>query len=128
MLERWVLTGPEISRIIEQFEDVENLEDIADLLPHHEEEQTSQQRFRLQVTDLVDVLVNKGNPFDKHSEDLATLDNKMCESKTVSDSVHLIECKGKKQYNADTRLVVRVHVSYNILHVYWSTLVILMSW
>ena len=106
MLERWVLTGSEISRMVEQFEDVEDLEDFADLLPHHEEGQTSQQRFRRHVTDLVDVLMNKGNPFEEHSEDLVTLDNKVCESKTASDSVHLIECKGKEQYNDFRKLVL----------------------
>jgi len=40
MLERWIVTGPEISRVLEEFIDENDMED--EELPHHEEGYASQ--------------------------------------------------------------------------------------
>ena len=39
------------------------------------------------------------NPFEKHSGDLVTLDNKVCESAAAAISVHKVESMGQEQYN-----------------------------
>lgn len=76
MLERWIAAGPEISRVLEQFTDVND--DGGQELPHHEEGSTSQHRFRRHVTNLMDVLQSRGNHFEESSADLVTIDNKVC--------------------------------------------------
>lgn len=98
LLERWIMTGPEISRVVEEFTG-ENDKDDEEELPHHEEGYASQQRFVRHVKDLLEELLSNGNPFEEHSEDLVTLDNKVCESAAATLSVHLVESMGQEQYN-----------------------------
>ena len=79
-MEWWILIGPEISRVKEEFIDEDDMENKNEELTHHEEGYASQQRFQLHVTDLIDVLMSKANPFEEDSEDLVTLDDHVCES------------------------------------------------
>ena len=47
----------------------------------------------------MEVLLSNGNPFEEHSGDLVTLDNKVCESAAAAVSVHEVESMGQKQYS-----------------------------
>lgn len=95
MLEKWVATAPEISRVVEEFTAV----DVTDSdLPHHEEGITSQIRFQHHVRDLIDVLLVKVNPFEEDSKDLVTLENKVCQSPAAAISVYKVESVGQEQY------------------------------
>lgn len=98
MLERWVITGPEISRVVEQFTDVSEVQDVE--LPHHEEGMASQHRFERHVTDLLDVILSRGNPFEENTTDLVTLDNKVCVDESAAASVRTLESTGQEQYMA----------------------------
>ena len=98
MLERWIVAGPEICRVIEQFSGA-NVNDDIEELPHHEEGYTSQQRFHRHAKDLSEVFMSKGNPFEEDSENLITLDNKVCESPAAAASVGNVELIGLEQYN-----------------------------
>ena len=97
ILERWIATGPEISRVLQQFTDVHD--DGGQELPHHEEGSTSQHRFRRHVTSLMDVLQSRGNPFEETSADLVTLDNRVCVDKSAATSVRVLESRGEEQYD-----------------------------
>ena len=44
-------------------------------------------------------MLSKGNPFEKKSEHLDTLDNRVCESATATVSVSKVECTGQERYN-----------------------------
>jgi hypothetical protein len=98
MLERWIVIGPEICRVVEEFTGVNDNDDDEEL-PHHEEGYASQHRFHRHVKDLTDVLLSKGNSFEEDSEDLVTLDNKVCESAAAAVSVRIVESMGQEQYN-----------------------------
>jgi len=99
MLERWMVTGPEISRVVDDFTRVNDNDDEDDEeLHHHEEQFASQHRFQRHAKDLTDVLLSKGNPFEEASEDLVTLDNKVCESADAAVSVRKVESVGQDQY------------------------------
>lgn len=98
MLERWIVTGPEISRVVEEFTGANDNDDDEEL-PHHEEGYASQHRFLRHAKDLMEVLLSNGNPFEEHSGDLVTLDNKVCESAAAAVSVHEVESMGQKQYS-----------------------------
>ncbi|KAM9391787.1 complement C5 [Pholidichthys leucotaenia] len=97
MLECWIATGPEISQVLEQFSDVDD--DGGQELPHHEEGSTSQHHFRRHVTNLMDVLQSRGNPFEESSADLVTLDYKVCVDKSAATSVRVLESRGEEQYD-----------------------------
>ena len=45
------------------------------------------------------MLLSKGNPFEEDSEDLVTLDNKVCESAAAAVSVCMVDSIGQEQYN-----------------------------
>ena len=98
MLERLIVTGPEICRVIEQFGGVNDNDEVEEL-PHHEEGSACQHRFRCHTKDLMELMLSKGNPFEKDGEDLVTLDNKVCESAAAAISVNELERIGQEQYN-----------------------------
>ena len=98
MLERWIITGPEISRVLDEYNG-DNDEDDEGEQPHHEEGHSSQERFRRHVKDLTDVLVSKGNPFEESSHELVTLDNKVCVDEAAAGSVRMLERTGQEQYD-----------------------------
>ena len=98
MLERWIVTGPEISRVVEDFTGANDNDDDNEL-PHHEEGYASQLRFLSHAKNLTEVLLNDGNPFEEHTRDvLVTLDNKMCESADAAISIYRVESLGEEQY------------------------------
>jgi len=51
------------------------------------------------VNDLLDVIVNRGNPFEERSNELVTMTNKVCLSDSAVESVRHFERKGQEQYN-----------------------------
>ena len=123
MLERWVATAPEISRVVEEFTAV----DVTDSnLPHHEEGTTSQIRFKHHTKDFIDVLLIKGNPFEEESKDLlVTLENKVCQSPAAAISVYKVESVGQEQYESFNSHVLNAQdtpltspIKRNNLHLY----------
>jgi len=94
MLERWLGTGPEINHVVGS-NDNDNYEE----LPLLEEGYASQHRFLRHSKDLMEVSLSIGNPFEEHSGDLFTLDNKVRESAAAAVSVHKFESVRQEQYN-----------------------------
>ena len=70
-LRRWMLAGPEITRIIAEFEDQLTTEDV-DETRHHEQQGAVQKTFFKQVTALVSYFEEFGNPFLEASSHLLT--------------------------------------------------------
>ena len=68
-LRRWMVAGPEISRMIQEFE----CHSIHSLTSHHDPSHNSQVTFKKDVEALVDAFCDLGNPFLEESDDL-TLD------------------------------------------------------
>ena len=68
-LRQWMLAGPEISRIIKDFEvsldEVKGQDDI-----HHEQTKASQDSFAKDVRSLAALMEEMGNPFLEESSDL----------------------------------------------------------
>ncbi|CAL8262918.1 unnamed protein product [Arctogadus glacialis] len=108
MLERWIVTGPEINRVLEEFTTVNDSDD-SEWRPHHEEGSASQQRFQRHTKDLMELLLSNGNPFEESSKDLVTLDNKVCESAAAAASVLKVESMGQEQYNNFKKNVLDSH-------------------
>ena len=93
MLERWIIAGPELCRVVEEFEGVQNE---FDELPHHQEGIASQRRFLCHIRDLIDVIFMDGNPFEEQLRGLASLGDEVCESPVSAHSVYFLESTGKE--------------------------------
>ncbi|ELU07992.1 hypothetical protein CAPTEDRAFT_216620 [Capitella teleta] len=96
-LKRWIVAGPEITRLITEFEDGERGDQDAQAAqPHHEQRPAVQKKFATEVKALTSVLMEIGNPFNEDTEDLFVLDTK--EIVVLSETVKNIGTLGKQQY------------------------------
>ena len=93
MLERWIIAGPELCRVVEEFEGVQNE---FDELPHHQEGIALQRRFLCHIRDLIDVILMDGNPFAEQLRGLVSLGDEVCESPVSAHSVYFLESTGKE--------------------------------
>ena len=80
---RWMTAGPEIARLINEFEtDSLNLNN-----KHNEQTPANQVEFRSNVKQLAEVIKNMGNPFMNQSSDLYRLDTKYVMIRESVDSL-----------------------------------------
>ena len=83
-LRRWMIAGPELSRMIQEFEG--KLAD-GDLRKHHQQISSYQVSACKEVKSMVAVLTDMGNPFAEDSGELLRLDTKDIMSAEVVQSV-----------------------------------------
>ena len=84
MLERWIIAGPKLCSVVEEFEGVQNE---IDELSHHQEGIASQRRFLCHFRDLIHVILMDGN---------LSLGDEVCESPVSAHSVYFLESTGKE--------------------------------
>ena len=101
-----MVAGPEISRLILEFENSFQSIESQTSKRHHEQNPNTQKTFAKDVNALVDTFEEMGNPFLENNGDLLTLDTKIIMSKEVIQTVNTIEKKGQQQY--DTFLSERI--------------------
>ena len=97
-LRRWMLSGPEMARLVNEFEagmapDTETKEDSK----HHEEHRSFQASFHQDVKSLVAAVEDLGNPFLEESGDLFVLDTKVIAEEPAVSRMRQIESTGKRQ-------------------------------
>ena len=92
MLERWMVAGPELCRVVDEFEGVQN--ELGEL-PHHQEGRTSRRRFLSHVRDLMNVILMNGNLFEEQLRGLVSLGDKVCESPTSEHSFTSLNLLGR---------------------------------
>ena len=95
---QWMVAGPEVSRILEEFEDsfVSRCNDVYGY--HHEEGLLSQLRFKQDVDKLVCFWEDIGNPFDEETSDLINVYDRTVASPEIADCLFSLEDDGKKEY------------------------------
>ena len=96
-----MVAGPEIARIITEFEEqtIKQQDSAGDLRHHHHDQQPGVQApFLKEVKALVAVLEEMGNPFLEDSQDLLVIDTKDIMDTQVAETVRKIETLGEKQY------------------------------
>ena len=84
-LQRWLICGPEISRLIDEFEDTDDIEH-NDVLEHHD--------VNLVMTEIDEL----GNLFMDNSLDMYNIDTKEMVDKKVMETLNTIEETGKNQF------------------------------
>ena len=90
---KWMVAGPEQARIIQEFKDTYMTADTND------EGQSAQKSFRDQVSSLVDIIREMGNPFKDDFVELVTQDSRNCMEEAVVSTVRNIESLGKTNYH-----------------------------
>ena len=110
---RWMVSGPELARIIGEFEtSVENIVGSEIKLPalkHHEQARSRQIAFNREVQSLTSTIEGMGNPFTETSGDMLVLDTRQIVD-GVKETVNCVEDVGEKQFNdfVSERLILRV--------------------
>lgn len=104
-----MLSGPEVSRILQQFED-QYLSSSDPENPkaqqNHETGRSAQVTFQKQVNNLCDVIRRMGNPFLDDFAELITLDSRECADPSSCETVRGLKEKGKKQYDNYVKEVI----------------------
>ena len=96
---RWMVAGPELARMVEEFETTIE-EDNTDqtCTPHHEQSRARQARFISHVQSLVSIIEELGNSFEEESTDLISLVSKDITDPAMKATLNNIESIGKGQY------------------------------
>ena len=98
-LRRWMIAGPELSRVVTEFEDT-----LCDVSPssnkHHEQVPHVQMTFAKDVKSLVVTFEELGNPFLEYSKELVVLDTKIIMHDKAIQSVMSAKQLGIEQYHA----------------------------
>lgn len=94
-LRRWMVAGPEVARLITEFENdtISNKDH-----RHHEQTPAAQASFKKDVQSLVATIDTLGNPFEESGEDLISLSSKVIVQTSLTKKVQQVRELGKEQY------------------------------
>ena len=98
-LRRWMLAGPEIARVISEFEEF-LLNNGKTVTRHHEQAAHYQSTFAKDVNALINTFNELDNPFSENSGDLITLDTKDIMNEDAVKSIFLAKQLDAQQYAA----------------------------
>ena len=99
VLRCWLIAGPEIARVVNEFETT-FLSHKADDVRHHEQVPSIQAAFAKDVRNMLSVMDELGSPFLDDSKDLIALDTKDIMPERVVESVKNAHRIGVSQYNS----------------------------
>lgn len=97
-LHRWMVSGPEMARVIREFEKITESRMKTDIR-HHEQTKHAQMAFARDVKALAGAIEDMGNPFGERSSDLLVLDTRDIADVAVVESLNQIEKLGQDQYD-----------------------------
>ena len=95
-LQRWLICGPEISRLLDEFESTN--EGVNHVREHHDFSDCVQSIFHKEVKSLLPALGDVGNPFDDDSSDLLDLETNIAVPETIAQNLYKLENVGEKQF------------------------------
>ena len=98
-LRRRMLSGPELARCVNEFQDEYFIEDGEHQNTHHEQAHSIQAKFQKQVINLAETITRMGNPFLDDFQDLVNLENRNCLDESAVIDLNVLETTGKEQYN-----------------------------
>ena len=99
LLQRWMVAGPEVARLVGEFESsLKHQHKLPTATTHHEHGRANQANFGSHVQSLVDVIDEMGNPFADNGSQLYRIDTKEVFGKESVEAVQHIERIGQEQY------------------------------
>ena len=97
-LRRRMVSGPEMARLIGEFEVSTKKRKKTDFR-HQGQTKHAQMTFGRDITSLTDVIEDMGNPFAENSKDLLVLDSRDLADPAVIDTLRRIKSLGQEQYD-----------------------------
>ena len=97
-LRRWMVSGPEMARLIGEFEVSTKKRKKTDFR-HHEQTKHAQMTLGRDITSLTDAIEEMGNPSAEISKDLLVLDSRDIADPAVIDTLRQIKSLGQEQYD-----------------------------
>ena len=97
-LRRWMVAGPEVSRLVARYETVSGVKDDKNDSRHHEQTMSAQKSFHKKVKSFSDVVKEMGNPFQEESADLLVLDTKNVADPALAAMIGTLHQRGKDQF------------------------------
>ena len=83
-LRRWMVSGPEVARMIKEFE---NVVPSCEFLGHHEQTPSTQTAFKKDVLSVVSEFNELGNPFEEQGDELIAVHTRDVMDSAVVDTV-----------------------------------------
>ena len=104
---RWMVAGPEIARVLQEFESqLKGEKNVDEKNKHHEQGLSTQKTFQSHVKNLVSTISEMGNPFKDDCPELLALDTRNCADASVVDTVHKVQEIGLRQYKKFVKDVI----------------------
>ena len=108
-LKRWMLSGPELARLQNQFKaeylPVSDMDD-PKYFQNHQSGYAAQKSFHKQVNSLYSTINNMGNPFLDDFPELVTRDSRNCMDELAVNALRTLEYIGTKQYQEFVKCVL----------------------
>ena len=114
---RWMIAGPEVSRVVEEFHKELDYSACKTNTGHHDQAPTVQATFGKDVLSLISVMENLGNPFEEESTDLV-LNSKEIADHAAVETVKNIQRIGQEQFQTfvKERLIERSKAIDDVVH------------
>ena len=97
-LRRWMVAGPEVSHLVEQYEAASAAKEVTEHTSHHEQTEQAQRVFLQKVEKLSQTMTDMGNPFQEASQDLLSLDTKDIAHHSAAELVGTHHEKGRVRF------------------------------
>ena len=97
-LMRWMVAGPEVSKLVEEYSSVSGISPNKKS-KHHDEAHATQKDFLQKVKRPQAILAEMGNPFEEESSELYAFDTKDFVDTQVAENMARLPNTGKKQYS-----------------------------
>jgi len=97
-LRRWMVAGPEVSRLLTSYEEASCKKDARTENRHHEQTFADQKSFFENMTRLTAVFTEMGNPFMEESTDMFALDTKDIANPAMVDLLRTHHQRGKDNF------------------------------
>jgi hypothetical protein len=116
-LAKWLIAGPEVSRMVEEFEETSRIPESSKVREHHDSNASAQRNFKSDVKGMYDALAELGNPFIDDSADLFALDTKIVPGTEAIKHLYAVETIGQEQFKSfmDTRILKNNPISDTIV-------------
>ena len=99
-LRRWTVGGPEVARMIVEFENaVQNEKVHTTSEKHHDATPAVQRKFLKDVQALTQIMRKSGNPFKDTSSELVVLNSRDIADASVTETMNTIEELGKRKFD-----------------------------
>ncbi|KAG7162389.1 hypothetical protein Hamer_G007916, partial [Homarus americanus] len=96
---RWMIGGPQIATLVNEFEEGADL-NAEEQLQHHEEVPSFQSKFRAHVQSMVDTITELGNPLSDENKELVSLGCNIVADVSMVKTVGAVKLAGLLQYQS----------------------------